>query len=174
MLLPVRTLFAHQWLTMPQYILRAYDQGVADRMEWLVNWINPGIIFVGVPIATALTSGTVYWWRAEASDDGGATYGPFSTARSFTLEAPLAGIASVATGRSVTAATPQVQSVAVHGSIPRREAAFPIMLKQAKLRADARPATMPAAFRSFSVIQETSNSSPGSKVSRTAQIVRLA
>ncbi len=55
MLLPVRTLFAHQWLTMPQYILRAYDQGVADHMEWLVNWINPGIIFFGVPIATALT-----------------------------------------------------------------------------------------------------------------------
>lgn len=55
MLLPVRTLFAHQWLTMPQYILRAYDKGVADHMEWLVNWINPGIIFFGVPIATALT-----------------------------------------------------------------------------------------------------------------------
>jgi dipeptide/tripeptide permease len=55
MLLPVRTLFAHQWLTLPQYILRAYPQGVADRMEWLVNWINPAIIFVGVPVATALT-----------------------------------------------------------------------------------------------------------------------
>ena len=55
MLLPVRTLFAHQWLTMPQYILRAYPGGVADRMEWLVNWINPAIIFIGVPIATALT-----------------------------------------------------------------------------------------------------------------------
>lgn len=55
MLLPVRTLFAHQWLTMPAYILRAYPGGVADRMEWLVNWINPLIIFFGVPIATALT-----------------------------------------------------------------------------------------------------------------------
>lgn len=55
MLLPVRTLFAHQWLTFPQYILRAYDKDVADRMEWLVNWINPGIIFLGVPIITALT-----------------------------------------------------------------------------------------------------------------------
>jgi hypothetical protein len=55
MLLPVRTLFAHQWLTFPQYILRAYDKPVADKMEWLVNWINPGIIFIGVPIATALT-----------------------------------------------------------------------------------------------------------------------
>jgi len=55
MLLPVRTLFAHQWLTMPQYILRAYDKPVADKMEWLVNWINPAIICIGVPVATALT-----------------------------------------------------------------------------------------------------------------------
>lgn len=55
MLLPVRTLFAHQWLTMPQYILRAYNKDVADHMEWLVNWINPGIIFVGVPLAVAFT-----------------------------------------------------------------------------------------------------------------------
>jgi MFS family permease len=55
MMLPVRTLFAHQWLTCPQYILRAYDKGVADHMEWLVNWINPLIIFLGVPVLTALT-----------------------------------------------------------------------------------------------------------------------
>jgi proton-dependent oligopeptide transporter, POT family len=55
MMLPVRTLFAHQWLTMPQYILRAYDQAVGDRMEWLVNWINPLIIFLAVPVTTALT-----------------------------------------------------------------------------------------------------------------------
>lgn len=55
MLLPVRTLFAHQWLTMPEYILRAYPKDVGDYMEWLVNWINPAIIFVGVPIVTALT-----------------------------------------------------------------------------------------------------------------------
>lgn len=55
MLLPVRTLFAHQWLTMPDYIIRAYSKDVADHMEWLVNWINPAIIFVGVPVATALT-----------------------------------------------------------------------------------------------------------------------
>ena len=51
----MRTLFAHQWLTMPEYILRAYDQDVADNMERLVNWINPLVIFFGVPIATALT-----------------------------------------------------------------------------------------------------------------------
>jgi MFS family permease len=43
MLLPVRTLFAHQWLTMPQYILRAYPEGIADRMEWLVKWVMAGL-----------------------------------------------------------------------------------------------------------------------------------
>ena len=55
MLLPVRTLFAHQWLTMPQYIIRAYPDGVGDYMEILINWINPLIIFIGVPVLTALT-----------------------------------------------------------------------------------------------------------------------
>ena len=55
MLLPVRTLFAHQWLTMPEYILRSYPKEVGDKMEWLVNWINPLIIFIGVPLATMLT-----------------------------------------------------------------------------------------------------------------------
>ncbi len=55
MLLPVQTLFAHQWLTMPEYIIRAYDESVGNRMEWLVGWTNPAIIVVGVPIATALT-----------------------------------------------------------------------------------------------------------------------
>ncbi|MEI7728824.1 MAG: MFS transporter [Verrucomicrobiota bacterium] len=58
MLLPVRTLFAHQWLTMPQYILRSYPKEVGDKMEWLINWINPAIIFVGVPVLTALTRRT--------------------------------------------------------------------------------------------------------------------
>lgn len=55
MLLPVRTLFAHQWLTMPEYILRAYSKGINDKMEWLVNWINPLIVFFGVPLAAVLT-----------------------------------------------------------------------------------------------------------------------
>jgi len=55
MLLPVRTLFAHQWLTMPEYVLRSYPQEIADRMEWLVDSVNPIIIFFGVPVITALT-----------------------------------------------------------------------------------------------------------------------
>jgi POT family proton-dependent oligopeptide transporter len=54
-LLPVNTLFAHQWLTMPEYVTRAFSQGVADRMEWIVNISNPLIIVLGVPVITALT-----------------------------------------------------------------------------------------------------------------------
>lgn len=55
MLLPVRTLFAHQWLTMPEYVLRAYSKDVADNMESLVESINPMVIFFGVPLVTAFT-----------------------------------------------------------------------------------------------------------------------
>lgn len=55
MLLPVRTLFAHQWLTMPEYVLRSYSQDVADKMEWLVDSMNPLIIFFAVPTITAIT-----------------------------------------------------------------------------------------------------------------------
>jgi POT family proton-dependent oligopeptide transporter len=55
MLLPVRTLFAHQWLTLPDYILRTYPKNVADHMEWIVDWINPLIIFFGTPLITAFT-----------------------------------------------------------------------------------------------------------------------
>jgi POT family proton-dependent oligopeptide transporter len=54
-LLPVRTLFAHQWLTMPEYVLRCYPPHVTDRMEWLVDSMNPMVIFLGVPTLTALT-----------------------------------------------------------------------------------------------------------------------
>jgi dipeptide/tripeptide permease len=54
-LLPVRTLFAHQWLTMPEYVLRSYPHEIADRMEYLVDSINPLVIFFGVPTLTAIT-----------------------------------------------------------------------------------------------------------------------
>jgi len=54
-LLPVQTLFAYQWLVMPQYITRAFSQGVANNMESIVNVANPLIIVLGVPIITALT-----------------------------------------------------------------------------------------------------------------------
>jgi MFS family permease len=54
-LLPVQTLFAYQWLVMPQYVTRAYSQLVANNMESIVNVANPLIIVLGVPIITALT-----------------------------------------------------------------------------------------------------------------------
>jgi POT family proton-dependent oligopeptide transporter len=54
-LLPVQTLFAYQWLVMPQYITRAYSHAVANNMESFVNVMNPLIIVLGVPVITALT-----------------------------------------------------------------------------------------------------------------------
>lgn len=54
-LIPVQTLFAHQWLTMPQYVSRAYDGFVGQNFEVFVN-INPLLIFVFTPIVAALTS----------------------------------------------------------------------------------------------------------------------
>lgn len=54
-LLPVQTLFAYQWLVMPQYITRAYSEVIANNMESFVNVLNPLIIVLGVPVITALT-----------------------------------------------------------------------------------------------------------------------
>lgn len=53
-LLGVRTLFAHQFLTVPDYISRAFDRSVADRFEWVLS-INPLVILVGTPLLAALT-----------------------------------------------------------------------------------------------------------------------
>jgi proton-dependent oligopeptide transporter, POT family len=55
MTLPVQTLFAVQLFTLPAYVLRAYPQAVQDHMEWVVNWINPGIIVFGAPLIATLT-----------------------------------------------------------------------------------------------------------------------
>lgn len=54
-LMPVQTLFAYQWLVMPQYVTRAFSQLVADNMESIVNIANPLIIVLGVPVITAMT-----------------------------------------------------------------------------------------------------------------------
>jgi POT family proton-dependent oligopeptide transporter len=54
-LIPVQTLFAYQWLVMPQYITRAYSHAVANNMESFVNVLNPLIIVLGVPVITAMT-----------------------------------------------------------------------------------------------------------------------
>jgi POT family proton-dependent oligopeptide transporter len=55
MLLPVQTLFAYQWLVMPEYVTRAFSETVADNMETIINVSNPLIIVLGVPVITALT-----------------------------------------------------------------------------------------------------------------------
>jgi len=54
-LIPVQTLFAHNWLTLPQYTSRAFDGFVQDNFEFFVN-LNPILIFILTPIVTALTS----------------------------------------------------------------------------------------------------------------------
>ena len=53
-LLPVRTLFAHQWLTLPDYVTRCFDADVGKRFEW-ISGLNPLIIVIFVPLITALT-----------------------------------------------------------------------------------------------------------------------
>ena len=53
-LIPVQTLFAHNWLTLPQYTSRAFDGFVGDNFEFFVN-LNPIMIFILTPIVTALT-----------------------------------------------------------------------------------------------------------------------
>ncbi len=54
-LIPVQTLFAHQWLTLPQYVDRAFEPWVSQNMEFFVN-LNPLLIFVLTPLVAALTS----------------------------------------------------------------------------------------------------------------------
>lgn len=54
-LIPVQTLFAHNWLTLPQYFSRAFEGIISDHFEFFVNF-NPILIFVAAPIVAALTS----------------------------------------------------------------------------------------------------------------------
>jgi len=54
-LLPVRTLFAHQWLTMPDYIMRCFPAQVGAKYEWIAA-LNPIIIVIFVPLIAAFTS----------------------------------------------------------------------------------------------------------------------
>jgi POT family proton-dependent oligopeptide transporter len=54
-LIPVQTLFAHNWLTLPPYTSRAFSGVVSEYFEFFVN-LNPILIFVFTPIVTALTS----------------------------------------------------------------------------------------------------------------------
>lgn len=53
-LVPVRMLFAHQWLTLPGYVFRCFDQVVKDHFEW-INVINPAIVAILTPIIAIFT-----------------------------------------------------------------------------------------------------------------------
>jgi len=55
-LIPVQTLFAHNWLTLPYYINRAFGGTfVGEKFEFFSN-INPVLIFVLSPMVAALTA----------------------------------------------------------------------------------------------------------------------
>ncbi len=54
-LIPVQTLFAHNWLTLPMYVERAFrGTAIGDNFEFAVN-LNPLLIFILVPIVAAVT-----------------------------------------------------------------------------------------------------------------------
>ena len=54
-LIPVQTLFAHNYLTMPLYVKRVYEGSwMGDNFEVIVN-LNPLLIFLLVPIVAAMT-----------------------------------------------------------------------------------------------------------------------
>jgi dipeptide/tripeptide permease len=54
-LIPVQTLFAHNWLTLPQYFSRAFTGVVSENFEFFVNF-NPLLIFILAPTVAALTA----------------------------------------------------------------------------------------------------------------------
>jgi POT family proton-dependent oligopeptide transporter len=54
-LIPVQTLFAHQWLTLPLYINRAFVPWVANRFELFTN-LGPLLVFLLAPLVAALTA----------------------------------------------------------------------------------------------------------------------
>jgi dipeptide/tripeptide permease len=53
-LIPVQTLFAHNWLTIPQYCNRAFTGVVSENYEFFANF-SPLLIFVLTPVVAAMT-----------------------------------------------------------------------------------------------------------------------
>ena len=53
-LIPVQTLFTYNWLVLPAYINRAYEGWIGEYFEIAAN-ANPLLIFIAVPIITAIT-----------------------------------------------------------------------------------------------------------------------
>ncbi|MDD5718495.1 MAG: MFS transporter [Candidatus Krumholzibacteria bacterium] len=54
-LIPVQTLFTYNWLVLPQYLERAFEGGFVSRNFEVFSNMNPILIFIFVPIITALT-----------------------------------------------------------------------------------------------------------------------
>jgi MFS family permease len=54
-LIPVQTLFAHNWLTLPAYCYRAFTGVVSENFEFFTNF-NPILIFILTPAVAALTT----------------------------------------------------------------------------------------------------------------------
>jgi MFS family permease len=54
-LIPVQTLFAHTWLTLPLYINRAFVPWVSSRFELFAN-LSPLLVFVLAPLVAAATA----------------------------------------------------------------------------------------------------------------------
>jgi proton-dependent oligopeptide transporter, POT family len=55
MLIPVQTLFAHNWLTLPQYCNRAFNGMVSDNFEFFSN-AQSLLIFVLTPLVAAIST----------------------------------------------------------------------------------------------------------------------
>ena len=55
-LIPVQTLFAHNWLTIPYYLDRAFRGSVVSDYFELFSNINPILIFILAPIVAGLTA----------------------------------------------------------------------------------------------------------------------
>jgi len=53
-LIPVQTLFTYNWLVLPQYINRAFEGWIGEYFEFAAN-LNPILIFIAVPMITAIT-----------------------------------------------------------------------------------------------------------------------
>jgi MFS family permease len=55
-LIPVQTLFAHNWLTLPYYLDRAYTGTIVGRYFEVFSNINPLLIFILAPLVAGLTA----------------------------------------------------------------------------------------------------------------------
>jgi len=53
-LIPVQTLFTYNWLILPQYVSRCYTGWIGEKFEIASNF-NPLLVFIAVPVITALT-----------------------------------------------------------------------------------------------------------------------